>query len=428
MSRILAALSTVALASALAVAAPAGAADPTDTVPPTVPSGLRLQVNCSLVVTLSWTASTDNVGVTGYDVFRAPGSGTNGTFVQVGTTTTTTFSENLTNIFRYEVRARDAAGNTSEFTAPLTAVPPPCPAPDTQPPTMPGTPTATVTCGSATLTWSASTDNYGVVAYEVWTAPGPSGTTFTQTGTTTTTSFILNGPGMVRVEVRARDAAGNTSPFTTPVQVTIPACPTDVEPPTTPGTPTATAVTTTTVALAWTASTDNVGVTGYEIYRALGSGPMGLVGTSASTTFTDTGLSPATTYRYSLRARDAAGNTSQFSPALSVRTGSGGGCSATLTLQSAWATGYVMQPNAVTNSGTTTLNGWTVTFTLPAGHTITNAWNATVTVSGQVVTARGIPGQNATLAPGATTTWGFQATRADGDTTAPSSGVTCTSP
>jgi cellulase/cellobiase CelA1 len=68
-----------------------------------------------------------------------------------------------------------------------------------------------------------------------------------------------------------------------------------------------------------------------------------------------------------------------------------------------------------------------VTFTLPAGHTITNFWNATVTISGQTVTARGISGQNTTLGGGASTTWGFQATRPDGNTQL-SAGPTCTSP
>ncbi|WP_245601603.1 cellulose binding domain-containing protein [Hamadaea tsunoensis] len=399
---------------------------PADTTAPTVPSGLGVQVSCSLVSTLTWTASTDNVGVTGYDVFRAPGSGGTGTFVPIGTTATTTFTDTLNNVYQYEVRARDAAGNTSAFTAPVTAYPPPCPPPDTQPPTTPGTPTATITCGSAALTWTPSTDNIAVAGYEIWRAPGASGGTFTQVGTTTTTSFALPGAGMFRIEIRARDAAGNTSPFTPPITITTPACPTDVQPPSTPGTPTASA-TATSATLAWPASTDNVGVTGYDIYRALGSGTFTSIGTSVTTTFTDTGLSPATTYRYQVRARDAAGNTSGFSAAVTVQTSGAGGCSATLTAQSVWATGYVMQPNTVTNSGTTTINGWTVTFTLPAGHTITGSWNAIVTVSGQTVTARGIPGQNTTLAPGATTTWGFQATRAASDTVTPS-GAACTSP
>jgi len=309
-----------------------GGTTPPDTTPPTVPSGLTLAVNCTPAFTLSWTASTDNVGVAGYDVFRAPPSGT---FTAFATTTTTTFSQPLTGLFQYEIRARDAAGNTSAFTAPVTVVPPPCPAPDTQPPTAPGTPTASGTTSSTTtLTWTPSTDNVSVAGYDVFRAPGTSGGTFAS------------------------------------------------------------------------------------------------VGSSSTTTFTDTGLSAATSYRYQVRARDGAGNTSAFSTPVTVTTATasgGGGCAATLTLQTGWSNGYVMQPNTVTNTGPAPLNGWTVTFTLPAGNVLIGSWNATVTVSGQTVTARGIAGQNAGLGAGASTTWGFQASRPAGTTTVPTT-ATCTTP
>jgi len=222
-------------ATAPEVAAPAGAAlavADADTSPPTVPTGLRASVSCTLVVMLTWTASTDNVGVTGYDVFR---STNNGPFVSVATTAATSFTDRLTGLFQYEVRARDAAGNTSAFTTPVSALPPPCPItppPDTVPPTTPGQPTATVSCGSATLTWAASSDNVRVTAYEIWQAPGTIGGTFVQTGTTTTTSFTQTGVGASRYQIRARDAAGNTSPFTAPITVITPACPVS-SPPTT---------------------------------------------------------------------------------------------------------------------------------------------------------------------------------------------------
>jgi len=173
-----------------------------------------------------------------------------------------------------------------------------------------------------------------------------------------------------------------------------------------------------------------VRVTGYDIFRAsvAGGDTFAAVGTSASNTFTDTGLSAGATYRYQIRARDAAGNLSPFSATVTVTTPTtGAGCSATLALQTGWGNGYVMQPNTVTNSGTSTINGWTVTLALPAGHAIVGSWNATVTVNGQTVTARGIAGQNATLGAGASTNWGFQASRANGDTATPSS-ATCTSP
>ncbi|TBL71517.1 discoidin domain-containing protein [Paenibacillus thalictri] len=74
--------------------------------------------------------------------------------------------------------------------------------------------------------------------------------------------------------------------------------------------------------LSWTASTDNVGVTGYDIYRG-GSFLKNVTGTSAS----DTGLSPSTTYSYTVRAKDAAGNASAASAAASATTLAGTGAS-----------------------------------------------------------------------------------------------------
>jgi chitodextrinase len=410
----------------VALVVPSAQAETADTTPPTAPTNLTWSATCVGVVTFTWTAATDNVGVTGYEVFREISTGT---FALAGTTTTTTFVEPRIAGLRYKVRARDAAGNVSPFTVPVIPVPPPCPPPDTQPPTTPGTPTVSVTCGAALLTWTPSTDNVAVTGYEIWRASGSSGATFSHVATVTATSFIFSGPGIYRVQIRARDGAGNRSPFTPPVTVVIPACPNETQPPTTPGTPTASGTTATQTTLTWAASTDNFAVVGYDVYRAPGSsgGTFASVGTSTTTTFTNAGLNPATTYRYQVRARDLAGNTSPFSVPVTVTTlGGGGGCSATLALQTGWGTGYVLQPNTVTNTGTSTLTEWTVTFALPPGHAVTGFWNATVTVSGQLVTARGITGQNATLAPAATATWGLQASRPNGDATVPTSAV-CTS-
>ncbi|MCK2215314.1 cellulose binding domain-containing protein [Actinomadura sp. ATCC 31491] len=180
--------------------------------------------------------------------------------------------------------------------------------------------------------------------------------------------------------------------------------------------------------MTWTASTDDTGVTGYDILRAPGAsgGTFTQAGTSATTSFTDTGLTAGTTYRYQVRARDAAGNVSAVSGTVQVTTqgGTTGACSATPTVQSQWATGYVIQPLTITNTSTATITSWTVTFTLPAGHTLTGSWNATVTTSGQTVTVRSVS-FNGTLAPGASTTsFGFQASRPNGNTALPS-GYTC---
>ncbi|SDJ97333.1 PQQ-dependent sugar dehydrogenase [Nonomuraea jiangxiensis] len=205
----------------------------------------------------------------------------------------------------------------------------------------------------------------------------------------------------------------------------------DTTPPTAPAGLVASGTTAAGTTLTWRPSTDNVGVTGYDVLRAAGSsgGAFAQVGTSATTSFTNTGLTPGTTYRYQVRARDAAGNLSPVSNTVTVTTSPGGGtggCSVTATTQSQWQTGYVVQPVTVTNTGTSTINGWTVTFSLPSGHTTTGYWNAVITTGAQTVTVRNSP-NNGTLAPGQSTSFGFQASRPGGDSQTPS-GYQCTSP
>ncbi|WP_240973422.1 extracellular catalytic domain type 1 short-chain-length polyhydroxyalkanoate depolymerase [Nonomuraea composti] len=302
---------------------------------------------------------------------------------------------------------------------------------DTTPPTTPGTPVASnVTATSATLTWTASTDQggSGLAGYNVYREQGA---TDPQLGQSTTASITLTGLSantQYQVYVRARDGAGNLSGNSAPVTFTTTATGGDTTPPTAPAGLTASGTTATATTLTWTASTDDTGVTAYEILRAPGAtgGTFTQAGTSATTSFTDTGLTASTTYRYQVRARDAAGNISPVSGTVQVTTQAGttGTCSATATVQSQWGTGYVIQPLTVTNTSTSTINSWTVTFTLPAGHTLTGSWNATVTTSGQTVTLKSV-GHNGTLAPGASTTSvGFQASRPSGNTALPS-GYTC---
>lgn len=90
----------------------------------------------------------------------------------------------------------------------------------------------------------------------------------------------------------------------------------DTQAPTAPGTLTASKVTRTSVQLSWSASTDNVGVTGYDIF--LGTRNLGTV---TGTTEPVTGLSDNTSYTFRIRARDAAGNTSGFSNEVTITTG-----------------------------------------------------------------------------------------------------------
>ncbi len=97
----------------------------------------------------------------------------------------------------------------------------------------------------------------------------------------------------------------------------------DVIPPSTPTGLSATTAGATQINLAWTASTDNVAVTGYRVERCQGAGCTGFVqiDTPTATSFNDTGLAAATSYSYRVRANDAAGNLSGYSNVASATTG-----------------------------------------------------------------------------------------------------------
>ncbi|MEU8260513.1 cellulose binding domain-containing protein [Micromonospora sp. NPDC048999] len=104
---------------------------------------------------------------------------------------------------------------------------------------------------------------------------------------------------------------------------------------------------------------------------------------------------------------------------------SGGGCSVKYT-PNAWTDGFTADVQ-ITNTGSGTINGWTLAYTLPSGQQITSSWNATVTQSGSAVTAKNLA-YNGTLAPGGSTSFGYQGTLKgsySSPTTFTLNGVTC---
>jgi chitodextrinase len=370
---------------ATGTAAPLG-----DVTPPSAPSNLQGASSGQTGATLSWTASTDNVGVTGYRIYR------NGS--QVGTPTTQT-SYNDTGLaaattYAYTVKAVDAAGNLSPASTTVSVT--------TDPPTggttstfiatddttidasLPdknvGTATRVIADGSPvnqglfkfnvtagcssvqsaklTLTvgtstddksgkggdvhaagsgWNESTATYNNAASLVSSAvlgsfPGTSpgvelGTSYTVDVTPAVTG---DGPVSFGLTTARSDAARYFSIQGTAIAAQQPhltvVCAAgggggDTTPPSVPTGLTATASSSTSVALSWTAATDNVGVTGYDVFRGSTQIKQGATGTS----FTDSTAAASTTYSYTVKARDAAGNVSAASTAATVTTPPAGG-------------------------------------------------------------------------------------------------------
>ena len=277
----------------------------TDSAPPSVPTGLSATAISSSVINLSWTASTDNVAVVGYKIYRG------GT--QIATSTTTSYSNTGLSAgtpYTYTVLAYDAANNNSAQSAPASAT-----TQNTADGTAPTTPTglsATATSSSQiNLSWSASTDAVGVTGYKIYRGG-------TQIATSTTTLYNntgLSASTAYTYTVAAYDAAGNNSAQSSSASATTQAPAGDTTPPNAPTGLSPSSITQTSVIISWTASTDNVGVTGYDIYKN-GS----LAGSSVGTSYTASGLTASTTYIFTVKAKDAAGNISAASSALSVVT------------------------------------------------------------------------------------------------------------
>ncbi len=171
-----------------------------DTTPPSSPTAFAALAVTQTGLSLSWGASSDNVGVAGYDVFR------NGVKVGSMSSTGTTWSGLVCGTtYAAAVDAYDAAGNTSAATQ-ITVTTAACP--DTTPPSSPSGLVQSASTGtSVSVTWQASTDNVGVTGYDTFLDGASRGSV---TATSTTLSGLLCGTSY-SVAIAAYDAAGNRS-------------------------------------------------------------------------------------------------------------------------------------------------------------------------------------------------------------------------
>ena len=180
-----------------------------DTIAPTAPT-LSASGTTQTSTNLSWSGATDNVGVTGYDVYRGTtllGSTASTSYSVTGLSASTTYS--------FTVKAKDAAGNISPASNAV-SVTTLSPVSDTTAPTAPTLSASGTTASSTNLAWSGATDNVGVTGYDVY-----QGTALL--GSTASTSYAVSGLSAstnYSFFVKAKDAAGNVSVASNTVSVT----------------------------------------------------------------------------------------------------------------------------------------------------------------------------------------------------------------
>ncbi|MEO3768890.1 cellulose binding domain-containing protein [Micromonospora sp. B9E7] len=278
------------------------------------------------------------------------------------------------------VRSRAAALAACALTATLVAAgaTPAYAAADTERPTAPGP--ITVVAVDTTwieLTWAAATDNVGVVSY-------PVSARFEDTGahySTDTTSIRITGLRPSRTytfSVAAVDAAGNRSLADPTLRLTMP--PGDDQPPGAPGQPFAYDVAATRLWLRWTHSVENVVLDRYEVFRVDSGGTLTLVNEvyqypPGRNSTQISGLTPNTTYTFVVQAKDEAGHLSPLSEPVTVTTlPPPPSCSVRSTVGQ-WPDGFVARL-AVTNTGSTPIDGWTMSWRFYAGQQLHNLWGA----------------------------------------------------
>ncbi|AEI38977.1 hypothetical protein KNP414_00352 [Paenibacillus mucilaginosus KNP414] len=328
---------------------PQGAAD---NVAPTAPSGLTSTGKTDTTVSLSWKAATDNIGVTGYDIY----SGATKLATVTGTTHVVTGLAPAA-AYSFTVKALDAAGNASPASSPLAVT--------------------TNTASSTSLTFEAESapqadsgdattltadaaasggqwESYNANAvgdyveyalnvgaagsYEVrvagkaganagtavltvdGTAQGAPIDFYKPAAQSAITEYsrgqvYFNSPGfkIFRFTVTGKNAS--STGYTVPLDAVKLVKVADSQAPSVPANVTVTAKTGTSVSLAWTASTDDVKVAGYDIYNGTAK-----VGSSTEPSFTVTGLSPNTSYTFTVKAKDTAGNESAASAPVTAVT------------------------------------------------------------------------------------------------------------
>ncbi len=266
-----------------------------DLTPPTAPAYLTVTSKAGGVVGLQWTEATDNVSVSGYNIYRDG--------AKVGNTSQLTYNDTVSaqGLYNYTVRAYDVSGNESGDSPKALF--------DNQKPSKPeGLSAGDVTVKAIELSWNDSQDyeGIGIQGYYIYRdgtlIKTVIGNSYTDAGLEPGTSYIY--------KVSAFDKAGNESELSDEVSCTTPV---DNEAPSIPQGIKIASKTGTSITVTWTASTDNYKVEGYKVLRNDTE-----IGTTKETFYKDRELTEGVSYSYTVLAYDKFGNESEVGNSVSA--------------------------------------------------------------------------------------------------------------
>lgn len=295
-----------------------------DNEAPTVPSGVAVSGITESTAVVSWTESTDNVGVAGYNIYLNDN--------KVNALPITELKFQLTGLtaeteYQVKVEALDEAGNSS-ISNPVSFVT--GVAPDREAPTKPdGITISDITHNSAVVMWNESTDNVGVVGYNIYlndvkvNASPITGqqANISETNELTTSVLRYELGGLeaateYQVKIEAVDAVGNTSVSDVVRFTTVTFQEPGDQRPTAPGNLTTVEVMSESISISWRPAGDNEGVVGYNVYV---NGQRMNTTAITDTQYVLTGLTADTTYEIMVTAVNGVGNESEAA-LLTVKT------------------------------------------------------------------------------------------------------------
>lgn len=362
---------------------------------PAAPSNLAATATSASAISLSWTASTSS-GIT-YTVYDGTSSGSAINVLASGLSSTSFVASglNASTGYYFTVKAVSGSGtSTASNQAAATTQAAPVPA-------APSGLSATASSSSQiNLAWTASSTSG--VTYSVYSGTASGSTTSLVARGLSSTSYAatgLNASTTYYFTVKGVTAAGGVSAASNQAVAQTQTAPV----PSAPSNLTATANSSSQINLNWSASA-TAGVT-YSVYSGTSSGAVNKLLASGlwSTSYSATSLTASTAYFFAVKAVNSAGTSSAFNQASATTqaTSSGGvSCHINYLDQNDWGSGFTGNLS-ITNTGSTALVSWTVSWTYAGNQVLNQSWNSNYTQSGHTVTLNNASWNNS-IAAGAT--------------------------
>jgi fibronectin type 3 domain-containing protein len=260
-------------------------------------------------VAVSWAPGPSGMSIQSYQIFRGTSPSS---LAQIAVRATTAFTDTgLTpgTTYYYAIQETDTGANISPLSTVVAAT-------TLAPPSAPSSVTATgMNTTQVAVSWAPGPSGMSIQSYQIFRGTSPSSLVQVAVRATTAYTDTALTPGTTYYyAIQETDTGANISPLSTVVAAIT------LAPPSAPSNVTATANSNKRITVSWTAGTSGLSVISFQIYRGVTPSSLTLAAPRTTTSYTDTTVTPNTTYYYAITETDAGGNVSPMSSPVSVTT------------------------------------------------------------------------------------------------------------